>query len=191
MVPPDTDTSTTSTTPRSSRRTRTPHASPSIHTIGLPPALPAPPLPALPSTYEYEMAPSLGQKRAHTPLSPTPRSPNAPRSGEVSDDDFDHDMLAPRARVRGSVTPTPTSPTPRRKIVNAMDAPVPRAAKRPALADRLSAAATPSRRMSAIPVPIVTRSAASPIPSPVVASASDKNDKVIVCMRYVLLAEVL
>lgn len=171
MVP-----SLTPTTDRSTHQ-RTP-SSPSLPgAVGLPPPLPTP------TTSSSLMGPVTPTRRSRASLKRS-REPATPvRVGEVSstasspDSDDDVPPNTAARHVRGGVT-APATPTPRRKVVNAIDVPSPRttntaAKKRETLQSRLAAASTPitgTPRKSA-----ATTTVSTPGPS--------NSDKVVVCMR--------
>lgn len=146
---------------------RTPSSPSLTHAIGLPPPLPQT------SFMGPATTPRTVLKRSRGPTTPT-------HYGEVNSSDSEDDApLRSVARVKGDKS-QPCSPTPHRKIVNAMEAPLPRLAikKKETLQDRLNAAAGNSPRKSSIPAPTPVstgpRLSTTTIPS---------AEKVTVCVR--------
>ena len=153
-------------TPSSSQSFPRSPSSPSLaHAVGLPPPIPdagymAPTPPKRPSL-----------KRTREPVTPS-------RAGEVDSASSPEDVLHVIRAV-----PSVSTPTPRRKVVNALEGTTPRSAKkRDTLQSRLKAAALPipgAPRLSTVSTPIASPMAAMPL-TPRHAKASDK---VVVCMR--------
>lgn len=156
-------------------------SSPSLaHAVGLPPPLPEsgilpPSSPPKSLNFRYPSGshtlPHLGEVDSRAP------SLASSVCSESAHDADDYNM----------VDSAPS--TPRRKVVNSLDVPTPRSAKkRSTLQDRLSAAAQPTKipRMSALP-PLPVNSSSMPLPIPSSPGPSREttksSDKVVVCMR--------
>lgn len=186
MAPKLTPSSSTSSFERS-------NSSPSLARVGLEHRLPSTGLMA-PATPEPRRA-SL--KRAREPATTPARSGEieSNASGADSDDEVLSVVRSTRARAKTPRVKDPVAtPTPKRKIVNAIDVVPPRSTKKPSLQDRLNAAAgkttprmsTPvAARVSAVPpVPrLSTLATGSSVGTPSRSYDNDRSDKVVVCVR--------
>ncbi|KAL1411458.1 Kinesin-like protein kip2 [Vanrija albida] len=134
-------------------------------------------------------------KRAREPTTPA-------RTGEIESNasgaDSDDEVLSVvrASRTRSAKTPrvkdAVATPTPKRKIVNAIEVVPPRSTKKPTLQDRLNAAAaktaprtsTPVAQRTAVPpVPRLSTLATSSAGTPSRSYDNDRSDKVVVCVR--------
>ncbi|WOO81136.1 Kinesin-like protein KIN-7L [Vanrija pseudolonga] len=187
MAPKLTPSSSTSSFERS-------NSSPSLARVGLEHRLPSTGLMA-PATPEPRRA-SLKRAReaATTPARTGEIESNA--SGADSDDEVLSVVRSSRARAAKTprVKDAVATPTPKRKIVNAIDVVPPRSTKKPSLQDRLNAAAaktttrtsTPvAARVSAVPpVPrLSTLATGSSVGTPSRSYDNERSDKVVVCVR--------